>query len=812
MYKKLTFVLAVVSLILICAPIISADELNTTDFNELDSQINLAPENNTLILEKDYRLTNTSQKHIVIEKSITIDGNNHTIDAPDVSRVFWVKADNVVIKNINFVNSKADGLAGGVISWWGDNGILANCNFTNNSAVSGGGAVYWGGTNGVITDCNFKNNSAVTGADLSLTCGEGFDPHQIHIATVNNDGGAICLKGKNISINHCNFENNRCGFSGGAISVKFARNIKILNSKFENNSCGDFGGAIDLNSDKAIICNSTFTNNSPKDLFNNCVNTSIVYCNKLAVDTRYEINYADSFDVLARLIDNTPEGGILTLTNDYQYVDGANKGILINKSITIDGNGHTLNGNHLSRIFNITACDVVIRNINFINGNAYGKYYIKYVGGGAIYWNGANGVMENCNFTGNTGQGIEDDPFVEDKKYIDKNGIIVHIHIQRPVGAKTNEGGAIVWNGTNGTVFKCIFTNNNVGYPNSGGAICWRGDFGRILESQFYYNHAWSGAAVSWFGDNGTIRFSKFFNAGSIFSKDLIWLGKNGNISYSFLISSNGINSIYGDVVADYNFWGDILGNAPISKIDNLKNWIVLNVTYDKGFITKGKTVVVNGSFLLYENGSFSNFTVFDTPNAVSIKANQDGFIKVVYKDGKITVRIVPKTKIVSGNLKKYYKQSRHFKIRVYGADGKLAIGKYVKFTLNRETYKVKTDKKGYATLKLNLKPGKYKITTQFANVKVKNKITVKTTLITKDIFKKVKKSAEFKVKVLNFKDKKSSTQLVKVKFKGKLYKIKTNKKGVAIFKLPKNLKVGKYTIKTMHDGLTNKNRIIVKK
>ena len=90
---------------------------------------------------------------------------------------------------------------------------------------------------------------------------------------------------------------------------------------------------------------------------------------------------------------------------------------------------------------------------------------------------------------------------------------------------------------------------------------------------------------------------------------------------------------------------------------------------------------MVNGSFLFYENGSFLNFTVFDTPNAVSIKANQDGFIKVVYKDGKITVRIVPKTKIVSGNLKKYYKQSRHFKIRVYGADGKLAIGKYVKFT-----------------------------------------------------------------------------------------------------------------------------------
>lgn len=46
------------------------------------------------------------------------------------------------------------------------------------------------------------------------------------------------------------------------------------------------------------------------------------------------------------------------------------KGILISKSIVIDGKGHTINANKISRIFNITADNVILRNINFINGNA----------------------------------------------------------------------------------------------------------------------------------------------------------------------------------------------------------------------------------------------------------------------------------------------------------------------------------------------------------------------------------------------------------------------------------------------------------
>ena len=45
---------------------------------------------------------------------------------------------------------------------------------------------------------------------------------------------------------------------------------------------------------------------------------------------------------------------------------------------------------------------------------------------------------------------VWNDPFDKDETFIDENGTVIYIHRVRPMGAKINEGGAIVWNGTNG--------------------------------------------------------------------------------------------------------------------------------------------------------------------------------------------------------------------------------------------------------------------------------------------------------------------------------------------------------------------------
>ena len=826
MIRKILFALILVVFLISC---VSANELNDTvlsDFDDLSNQINSTDEGQTVYLEKSYELTNTSQKHIIIDKSITIDGKNNTISAPEPQRVFWVKADNVIIKNINFINSKTTGLAGGVISWWGNNGTLENCNFINNSASSAGGAVLWKGNDGSIKNCNFSDNTVITAADVSLTSGEGYDPSQLHIMTVNSDGGALYLQGNNISVDYCIFINNVADFSGGAITIHWGNNITVSNSKFKKNNAGQSGGAIAWNGDDALIINSKFNGNGPNDLFLNSHNITIInskFLNESCIESWDDVNYTnvtfepiDTFDDLAFLINNTPEGGILLLDDDYSYVNGSNKGIIISKSITIDGNGHTLDGNRLSRMFNITADNVTIKNINFINGNAYGRYFSNDVGGGAIYWNGANGYLENCTFTDNRGSGIEDDPFDKEESYVDENGVIWHTIRFRPMGAKLNEGGAIVWNGTNGTVYKCIFKNNNVGYPDYGGAICWRGNFGNVLESEFYGNSAWGGAAIAWIGDNGTILYSKFINSGEIFERDIMWFGKNGLIKYSFLIASNGRTSLYpysGNVIADYNFWGDILPDTKIDKISNLNNFIVLNASCNADFVKKGDFIVVSCNVLLIEKGGHvSNFTGLDIPGNITAVADRDGFVQLNFNEGYLKVVIVPKTKIVSKDLTTYYKKSIKFKVRVYGADGKIAAKKYVKFTFGKKTCEIRTDKKGYATFKINKKPGQYKIIVQYDDFKVKNKIKIKSTLITKDLSKKAKNVGKFKVKVLNSKGKAFKNQAVKIKFKGKTYKLKTNKKGIAVFNVSKNLKVGKYTIKTVCNGLKNSNKIIVKK
>ena len=109
--------------------------------------------------------------------------------------------------------------------------------------------------------------------------------------------------------------------------------------------------------------------------------------NLTEIDEDREVTFHNTtFEDLSQKINDTPENQTLTLTDDYRYDGGDIHGIVISKSITIDGAGHTIDANHSSRIFNVTAGNVVLKNINFINGNALGKYFNSDVGGGAIHW------------------------------------------------------------------------------------------------------------------------------------------------------------------------------------------------------------------------------------------------------------------------------------------------------------------------------------------------------------------------------------------------------------------------------------------
>ena len=106
-----------------------------------------------------------------------------------------------------------------------------------------------------------------------------------------------------------------------------------------------------------------------------------------------------TFTQLQEIINLTPAGSTINLDKDYSYDEGFDtKGIAINKNLTINGNGHTLNGLSKSRIFLINFelnknNKIVLNDIKITNG--YTDYY-----GGAIL-NFGNLTITKCTFTNN---------------------------------------------------------------------------------------------------------------------------------------------------------------------------------------------------------------------------------------------------------------------------------------------------------------------------------------------------------------------------------------------------------------------------
>ena len=138
-----------------------------------------------------------------------------------------------------------------------------------------------------------------------------------------------------------------------------------------------------------------------------------------------------TFTDLNRTInDNT--NSTIYLSNNYIYNNDTDSnfknGIAISRNLIVYGNGVTLDGNNMARIFNVDNLDLNVKFYNIVFINGLSDF------GGAI----CNGNAYNCTFTNNTGY----------------NG-----------GVNTSGGGIY-----NGNAYNCTFIHNNAGYY--GGAIC----------------------------------------------------------------------------------------------------------------------------------------------------------------------------------------------------------------------------------------------------------------------------------------------------------------------------------------------------
>ena len=288
----------------------------------------------------------------------------------------------------------------------------------------------------------------------------------------------------------------------------------------------DTSGTVSDNTTMSIDSNSSIQNSN---VTNQVTYNSSSNSKQLLTATANESNVnkedssdAGSFTDLNTLISNG--GNYITLNKDYVYNPTTDthykNGITISKTITINGNGYTINGLNQAEAFNIRSNNVTIINCTFINTNSTNY-------GGAIYSNKANNTkIINCNFinsTGKSGGGVF--IFGGNDCYIDNCTFI---------NTSSDSGGAIYWYSANGNISNCRFINTT-GYD--GGAVFWNdGKNTKILNCTFENTHADDyGGAILLFGVSSMSYFeianSNFINTSSdVQGGAIFWYGPNGTI------------------------------------------------------------------------------------------------------------------------------------------------------------------------------------------------------------------------------------------------------------------------------------------
>ena len=276
---------------------------------------------------------------------------------------------------------------------------------------------------------------------------------------------------------------------------------------------------------------------------------------------------------------------------------------------------------------------------------------------------------------------------------------------------------------------------------------------------------------------------------------------------------------------SDYNASSNIDVSKTITSKDVTK-YYKGSTKYTATFFDINGTPLANAKVKIKVDGKVYDKTT-NSKGVASLDVNlKPGTYKVVATNPstgyslKTTFKIL--NTIQANDLTKVYMDGKKFSATFLKSNGKPLANKKVKFKINGKTYTKKTNSKGVASLSLTtLKKGTYKITSYNTDgltktKKVKVIKTSKTSLTSSEYTFLKSDSKTVKVKLLNqLGYAPTKGKVIKFTINGKKYTAKTNKDGVAKFKLP-SLKVGKYSVKYKFDGDTyyksssSKNKVTI--
>jgi hypothetical protein len=236
-------------------------------------------------------------------------------------------------------------------------------------------------------------------------------------------------------------------------------------------------------------------------------------------------------------------------------------------------------------------------------------------------------------------------------------------------------------------------------------------------------------------------------------------------------------------------------------------------------------TAFVNGEFYMSQplvNGGASIQVTGLAPGnyAVSVVYSGDGKYYSISKNTTLNIPAthVPVVKLAGSNVDMLYTSGSKYSVKLT-IDGSPVSAKTVNFILNGKKMTASTDKNGVASIKIDLPPKSagYKVSAEYMGVTASNTVKVKSIMSAKNMnVKKSAKTLKIKVTLKKVNGKYFKSKKVTLKFNGKTYTVKTNKKGVATFKISKKvikkLKKGKkYTYRAAFMKDTVSKKITVK-
>lgn len=807
------------------------------------------------------------ENNLNISKSLEIHGQgNVIIDAENKNRIFTIHTSELVEKvylsGITFINGNSE-QAAGAIYVLGAITTVDNCRFINNTAATEGGAIFWNSDSGRLTNCVIEGNYARVGAgvewgqsDTSLVLGSAdygqiinctFDNNHIlqdndtsiglsiysnrmtvadsrfinHKTDFNTSFEVLYINGDYGTVKNCLFENNSLTLTGAlGLDGNYA---VVYGNTFINNTVSSpesFGGAIGIQSETGNIYNNTFISNGGEECCGGAVYVNIMEDHQFSFINITNNVFKDNYGIYGGNIFANGQNCMLTLR--------------VNNNVFTSSRARTGAGIYAIHIYD----PIYINDNEFVDLNAdtaagiYSSDCILYI---------SNNLMTNCTSL-NSGDICSNDIIYGNLK-LKFNDIVSAVNQTTTLTAvltddmnnsiSTNNINFLVdGNKLTGRTGRNNFTT--VFYSTGNFTISGNYEYGaKSVENAtltLLYGVNFNISKVDYYGKHVLIKVNLTDSFSNPIRDTYIVLNLNGN---DILVKTDGEGIAKGSFDLDFGnynvtarFEDDLYYKSAnlTAEIHVFPSIISHDMTrgYNSGmdfsvmlFDADGLPLV-NSSVTFEVNGKKYEAITDFKGNAILNKKLSVGFYNVNVLNpftGEEASNSLNVVKRISGNknIKIYFGTKSTYSVRLYDDDGE-AVGanEIVKITVNGKSHNVKTDKNGYASFAISLNPKTYTITATYKGFKVSNKIVVKPVLTAKNISKKKAKTIKFTAKLVNTKGKALKGKKITFKIKGKTYKVKTNKKGLATVSL-KNLKVGKHTITSKYGKSSIKNTIKIK-